>query len=155
MKMRKKLAWLMVVLWMMLIFYFSQQSVFASKGLSTTITKELIEIAEKIIPMEKVQVEDIHHLVRKNAHFFIYFCLGIFALIALKLSGIKGYRSSLIALILCMIYAVTDEFHQLFVAGRGAQMKDVVIDWAGAALGIAIATFIGSIGKTVMVRSKR
>lgn len=145
--MRKILAWLTVVLWMMLIFYFSQQPAFDSKSLSSTITKQLIEIAEKVTPLENVQESQVHHLVRKNAHFTIYFFLGIFALLALKLTGLKHSRSAIIALVLCMIYAVTDEFHQLFVEGRGAQLKDIFIDWAGAATGITVATLLGLIGK--------
>ncbi|MFP5109854.1 VanZ family protein [Neobacillus sp. C211] len=39
---------------------------------------------------------------------------------------------------ICVLFAVSDEFHQLFVAGRGAQVKDVFIDSAGAIVGIVI-----------------
>lgn len=154
-KMRKIVAWLIVVLWMLLIFYFSQQSVFESRDLSTTITKRLIEIVEKVTPIENMKLDQIHYLVRKNAHFNIYFLLGISALLALKISGIKGYCSVVIALIICMIYAVTDEFHQLFVLGRGAQVKDVLIDLVGATTGITIASLIGMIRKSRMAQSKQ
>lgn len=78
--MRKIVAWLIVVLWMLLIFYFSQQSVFESRDLSTMITKRLIEIVEKVTPIENMKLDQIHYLVRKNAHFNIYFLLGISAL---------------------------------------------------------------------------
>lgn len=152
--MRKLIAWLIVVLWMILIFYFSQQPVSDSRDLSSNITKQLIEIAEKVTPLENVQESQVHHLVRKNAHFIIYFFLGIFALLALKLTSLKRLTSAVIALAVCMIYAVTDEYHQLFVDGRGAQLKDVFIDWAGAATGITVATLIGLIGKTGKARSE-
>ena len=33
-------------------------------------------------------------------------------------------------------YAVTDEFHQLFVPGRSGQMTDVMIDSGGALVGL-------------------
>ncbi|PGY12090.1 VanZ family protein [Bacillus sp. AFS031507] len=39
---------------------------------------------------------------------------------------------------ICVLFAVSDEFHQLFVAGRGAQVKDVFNDSAGAMMGIVI-----------------
>ena len=152
--MRKLIAWLIVVLWMILIFYFSQQPVSDSRDLSSNITKQLIEIVEKVTPLENVQESQLHHLVRKNAHFIIYFFLGIFALLALKLTSLKHSTSAVIALAVCMIYAVTDEYHQLFVDGRGAQLKDVFIDWAGAATGITVATLIGLIGKTGKARSE-
>ena len=152
--MRKILAWLIVILWMLLIFYFSQQPVFDSRDLSSNITTQLIEIVEKVTPLENVEKKQVHHLIRKNAHFTIYFFLGIFALLALKLTGLKHSLSAIIALILCMIYAVTDEYHQLFVEGRGAQLKDIFIDWAGAATGITVATLLGLIGKTGKPRSE-
>lgn len=152
--MRKLIAWLIVVLWMILIFYFSQQPVSDSRDLSSNITKQLIEIVEKVTPLENMQVSQLHHLVRKNAHFIIYFFLGIFALLALKLTSLKRSTSAVIALAVCMIYAVTDEYHQLFVDGRGAQLKDIFIDWAGAATGITVATLLGLIGKTGKARSE-
>lgn len=152
--MRKLIAWLIVVLWMILIFYFSQQPVSDSRDLSSNITKQLIEIVEKVTPLENVQESQLHHLVRKNAHFIIYFFLGIFALLALKLTRLKRSTSAVIALAVCMIYAVTDEYHQLFVDGRGAQLKDIFIDWAGAATGITVATLLGLIGKTGKARSE-
>ena len=39
----------------------------------------------------------------------------------------------------CSLYAISDEVHQLFVPGRGAQVKDVFIDIAGAAVGIFLS----------------
>lgn len=152
--MRKILAWLIVILWMVIIFYFSQQPAFDSKGLSTNVTSRLIDIAEKVTPLDNLQVKELDSIVRKYAHFTIYFFLGIFALLALKLTGLKHSLSAIIALILCMIYAVTDEYHQLFVEGRGAQLKDIFIDWAGAATGITVATLLGLIGKTGKPRSE-
>jgi VanZ family protein len=43
-----------------------------------------------------------------------------------------------LSLAICIIYAVSDELHQLFVPGRGCQLKDVIIDTAGAVSGTAI-----------------
>ncbi|MEH6908026.1 VanZ family protein [Neobacillus drentensis] len=39
---------------------------------------------------------------------------------------------------ICLFFAMTDEFHQLFVLGRVAQVKDVLIDSAGAIVGLVI-----------------
>lgn len=153
--MRKSISWIAVVLWMMLIFYFSQQPVHISNGLSTTITEQLIETVQLIAPIEEVHVDTINHFVRKNAHFFIYFFLGIFALAALRISGVKRVHSIWLSLGFCIIYAISDEFHQLFVQGRGAQVKDILIDCAGAALGIGTATIISLNGKRKKVLSKQ
>ena len=38
--------------------------------------------------------------------------------------------------LLAILYAASDEFHQSFVAGRGATLMDVGIDSIGAGLGL-------------------
>ncbi|AWE06751.1 VanZ family protein [Lysinibacillus sp. 2017] len=152
----KSLSWISVILLMILIFYFSQQPVIISNDLSTGITERIIVTVEMVAPIQgSVPIDTINHIVRKSAHFFIYFFLGIFVLIALKKSGVNRYRSARLALFFCMAYAVSDETHQFFVTGRGAQVKDVLIDSTGAATGIFIATIIASLIKNRTARSKK
>ena len=50
----------------------------------------------------------------------------------------SGGKKIAIALVVCILFAISDEFHQLFVPGRGAQVKDVLIDTAGAIVGMCI-----------------
>lgn len=52
--MLKSLSWIAVVLWMILIFYFSQQPVHISNNLSTTITEQHIKTVQSVIPVEIV-----------------------------------------------------------------------------------------------------
>ncbi len=47
-------------------------------------------------------------------------------------------RLLLLAWLLALVYAVSDEFHQSFVPGRGPSVFDVLIDSVGAALALAI-----------------
>ena len=143
----KSLSWVPAILLMALIFYFSQQPVIISNDLSMGITEPIIEIIEKATQIDNVSEDTINHIVRKNAHFFLYFFLGIFVLIALKKSGVIGYRSIMIALLFSVIFAISDEVHQLFVEGRGASLKDVLIDSIGATIGILIVSIISLVGK--------
>lgn len=83
---------------------------------------------------------DLHHFIRKNAHFFIYLILGMLVKYALNSSGIKGVKAIGIGLLICVSYAFSDEAHQLLVPGRGGQLSDVVIASWGAGLGIALHT---------------
>lgn len=53
-------------------------------------------------------------------------------------SGVKGSKAFIFSLMFCILYAVSDEVHQLFVLGRGAQVTDVLIDSAGAFVGIGM-----------------
>ena len=44
----------------------------------------------------------------------------------------------MIAFLLAVAYAISDEIHQFFVPGRSCQIKDVLIDSCGAAVGIGL-----------------
>ena len=46
-----------------------------------------------------------------------------------------------------MLYATSDEFHQLFVASRQARVLDVLIDTSGAALGLLLIWIAGKLRK--------
>ena len=75
-------------------------------------------------------------LVRKAAHMSEYAVLAI--LLGLTIREYKKEPWLLLALAATAAYAATDEFHQLFVPGRSGQLKDVLIDTAGGAIGLAL-----------------
>lgn len=134
----KILSWTAVILWLVLIFYLSNQPVHQSNGLSKKVTEIVVETVEKVVPNAELNMNRMNHLLRKNAHFFAYLVLGVLVMNALNRSGVRGAKKILLALIFCVLYAISDEFHQLFVPGRGAQVKDVLIDSAGAVVGIGL-----------------
>ncbi|KGM94526.1 VanZ family protein [Clostridium novyi A str. 4552] len=134
--MRKILLWLTVIMWMGLIFKFSSQPAVQSSKLSGKVTNVNVKAIEKVKPNTKFNIVEFHHMVRKNAHFFIYLVLGILTLNALRKSEVKGYKGIIFALLICVIYAISDEIHQTFVPGRTGMVKDVFIDIAGATVGI-------------------
>ncbi|MGL5356862.1 MAG: VanZ family protein [Cetobacterium sp.] len=74
--------------------------------------------------------------VRKKAHFFIYLALGSSAFLG---TGKRGGKEMLATLCFVTLYAISDEYHQSFVNGRGASPYDVGIDSFGGALGIALS----------------
>ena len=76
--------------------------------------------------------------VRKAAHFFIYFVLGITLISFLREFSIPIRRLILLSIVLAFLYACSDEFHQLFVSGRSGQFSDVLLDTFGASVGIGI-----------------
>ncbi|MFF5396685.1 VanZ family protein [Peribacillus butanolivorans] len=141
--MTKIISWAAVIIWMSLIFYFSQQQATASNELSTGITEVIIQTVEKIAPDMGVDLRGLNHIVRKNAHFLIYLVLGVLVINALRRSGVhEYYRSMVLSILICALYAISDEVHQLFVNGRGPQVKDVFIDSAGAIVGISLFCMI-------------
>lgn len=77
-------------------------------------------------------------IVRKSAHFSIYLLLGICWYLFLVSAGLPQSRACLFALLLAASWAAMDEFHQTFVMGRSGEMRDVILDSAGALCGIGI-----------------
>lgn len=143
MSIQKILSWTAVILWMVLIFNLSSQVADQSNQLSTGITKIVVNFIEKVAPNWNVDISSFNHIVRKSAHFFAYLVLGILAINALRRSEVFEIRSVIFALLICVLYAVTDEVHQLFVPGRGAMVMDVLIDSSGASIGIGVYLLIG------------
>ena len=71
-------------------------------------------------------------IVRKLAHFTIYFILGIFSVI-----NFKNDKEGLInALIICITYAFFDEIHQMFINNRSGEVRDIIIDSISSLLSI-------------------
>jgi hypothetical protein len=71
----------------------------------------------------------------KAGHAIGYFWLGGMVLYAL---GLQSRRSPAMAVALCALYAISDEFHQRFVPKRFARMEDVLIDTLAALIGVAV-----------------
>lgn len=133
---RITLSWALVVSWMVLIFCLSHQPATQSNGLSTGITEKAIKTIEKIAPNLDVDIRSFNHIIRKNEHFFSYLILGILVSNGVMSNQPVSKRNFILALSICVLYAISDEVHQLFIPGRSGQIKDVFIDSAGAVVGI-------------------
>ena len=121
---------------------FSNQN--ASKSLSTS-NKVIIKIAEvvkqrQLTPEEKTIVTKKYMvLIRKSAHFFLYFTLSILLFALLKEFTDNKLKLIIITILLCTFYAITDELHQGFVSGRTSKMFDIFIDTLGATIGTSLS----------------
>ena len=147
-----------VILAMAVIFMLSAQPVTQSDKLSRGLAKMLLSIAGDWLPDIRISLSLFNHLLRKAAHFTAYFFLGFLGVNAFWKNGKKTRISIIVALFLCILFAFSDEAHQLFVHGRGAQLRDVAIDSAGAAAGILAYLFIAGLyclWKSELRRSKQ
>lgn len=135
-QLHRNLSRIAVVAWAILIFHFSHQPVQVSRELSTSVTEIVVESIRTWQPDHAYTIADLHVFVRKSAHMLLYFVFGGLVLHALSIRTRPDLRRMLLALTVCVSYALTDEWHQLYVPGRGAQLRDVLIDTSGAMLGI-------------------
>ena len=129
---KTKLAYLPAIIWMIVIFYFSHQSASQSSDLSGGVVAMLIDFIESNLSIN-INEDLFHMIVRKGAHFTEYFILAVFVMFGLTKNNVSKpfFKSVLI----CAFYAMTDEFHQLFVDGRSGRVFDVFVDTLGASLG--------------------
>lgn len=138
MKFEKVLLWIIAFFWMILIYFLSAQVGEDSGNLSKGMSVFLLKILKEVFPNVNLDINSLHYFIRKAAHFFAYFVLGILVLNALRFGEVIEYREILIAIIICVMYAISDEFHQSLVPGRGPAIKDVLIDTSGAFVGVII-----------------
>lgn len=151
--MLKKIFWLFLILMivdMAVIFMFSSQNAEKSSQVSKSIVETVVEkIIEKVDKTNKVEVkpESLEKIIRKSAHFALFALLGVFAFFMLKTSGYirKNMYIFAFTLLICIVYAISDEVHQLFVSGRDGNVADVVIDTSGALIGMSIAYLLSRV----------
>ena len=80
--------------------------------------------------------EVVNRLLRKLAHFTLYFLLGC------GLTGLLRARENalpaLIAVPIGLLCAALDELHQSVVPGRGPGVRDVVLDTCGVIVAVGL-----------------
>ena len=128
------------------IFNFSNQDGNESGGKSKTIANFVVNIVEKIRQNEfenrEEAVNKVDHIIRKLAHFSIYTLLGISIMCFMCTFEIKIKYKVLTSLGLGLIYACSDELHQMFIPGREGKITDILLDTSGVLFGILIIYFL-------------
>lgn len=138
MKVKRIVLSVLLVLWMIVIFAFSNQPANISEGTSDSVASHVIDtyanVANKKITKNKKKniIEDTRFLVRKTAHFTAYFILNLIAYFTLKSYGVK--HCVIFSVLISFLFACSDEIHQLFVSERAGRVLDVLIDTSGAIL---------------------
>jgi VanZ family protein len=82
-------------------------------------------------------------LIKKGGHALGYAMLGLSYFYALPSRLSRGYRWWM-AWLMAIVFALSDEFHQYFVEGRGSSLRDVGIDSLGAGLALLLGAAYSS-----------
>lgn len=139
--MKKVINIVLIILWMGLIFVLSndtaEESSKKSDGLIVRCVQDIIKRDLSTKEKEKV-LKYLVKPVRKSAHFFLYFVLGILIINLFKSFELFNYKTILLAILLCFLYACSDEIHQLFIKGRSCEVRDILIDTIGSLSGISV-----------------
>lgn len=136
----------LTVLCMVLIFCFSMENSDESSATSGSVTDKVIDAVyddyDEMSESEQESIKDkVERVIRKCAHFSVFTMLGFFASMTAGRRKLFG-RGTAFTLLFCVLYACSDEIHQLFVPGRAGMIMDVIIDTGGALTGILISFLV-------------
>jgi len=150
------LIFLILVFWIFLIFYFSSRNPLESSQQSSFVTRVLKKIDQVIdfsnTPLfKKVELflkriwfktENVpaEMLVRKTAHFGLYFILGFISFLGFYAIS-KIYLAILLGITFPNLVAVLDEYSQQYY-NRGSSLNDVIIDLSGIISGVFLGFFL-------------
>ncbi len=155
MKTRKTIYIVLLIALATVIFLFSNQNAKESESVSDGVASKIIDTIQEVTN-HKINKEDKSRLInntrfiiRKLAHFTLYFGLGTLAyLVSVKFS-IK--KPTISAVLFCFLYACGDEIHQLFLDGRTAKILDVCIDTCGSSLAVICLFHLQKFKKSTMI----
>ena len=125
--MKKIINIILLITWLLLIFIFSAQN-----EEETIKTSGVFDVVINIVVKDEALKPTAKYIVRKFAHFTEYFILSLLILNVIKDYKVIDYRWLIFTMIMCILYAISDESHQLFVDGRVGRAADVLIDSSGS-----------------------
>jgi VanZ family protein len=122
--------WLPVILWAFLI------SLFSTDEFSSSNTSGVIDpIILWFIPHASAALQEtLHHALRKFGHWSEYFILSLLLLRAFQRNRqwkLVQPRWVVWTLLLVLLYALIDEWHQSFVPSRTSRLTDSMINFLG------------------------
>lgn len=151
---------ILLIVWMIVIFCFSSEQSTKSSNTSQTVIKtglnQIKSFKEMEEPKQNELVESLQHPTRKLAHFTIYTIGGLIIFNFINTFNISVKKKIAITILIGLLYASSDEIHQLFTDGRSGQITDVLIDTSGVCLGCILAYLVKRLrskkkwGKTIL-----
>lgn len=143
---RSSVLVLVTAVWIFVIFGFSSTVGDKSASQSQAITERVVrvidhdyEMPEKVEPKSRDSFYD--SITRKTAHVFAYAALGFLMLLTVRsLTGTsKGhFFAAKLAVPLCVLIAIGDEYNQTLIEGRSGRVTDVFIDTVGIIIGVCL-----------------
>ena len=127
---KKRINILLLVIWLIIIFVMSSFNASESSNQSNFIVNLIIKIFGGNRQLITIIVRDL-------AHFLEYLILGL-----LCSTLCEQKKDFWLVVIFCIIYAISDEVHQIFVPGRAFQLLDIMIDSLGSFLGLVLYRLI-------------
>lgn len=152
-KVKKIISLILIIIWMLTIFMFSNQNGEKSQSTSRSVTKTIVKIItynQNIIEENEFKlIENTDYIIRKLAHYSIYLLGGVLIFNYTNTFNINTKKKVVISIIVGISYAAFDELHQYFVADRSARIFDICIDSLGVITGVSLIYLKNSKIKTL------
>lgn len=132
-----------MLVWMGLIFALSTE--FGSASHTAGLLYRLLQrfFPDWLAQATPEELFEWHYWIRKGAHFTEYLILTLLAYRAFRYGEVwRHWRALGFSGSFSILYAFTDEFHQVFVASRGPSLRDVGIDALGAMTGFVLLAML-------------
>ena len=136
----RALLWAATLLVAGVIWWFSGQSAAESSELSGKVTSGLFGRLFAFLELSEEAKIAVHVLIRSAAHVAVFAVLGLCLALLLRSYAVK--RWWLFSSLIGMAYAVVDECHQLWAAGRAFELADLWKDSLGVWLAIGFVALI-------------
>jgi VanZ family protein len=135
--------WVVTIAWAAQIYTFSTATF---GGVFTTwLLSQILRLVHATVSLKTFFL--LHHLMRKCAHLTEYALFSMLLFYSVGRRREWRLRPALWALAVAGLYSLSDEFHQLFVPGRGPSIFDSGIDTLGAFVGILIVFVVCRLGR--------
>lgn len=110
------IRWIPAIIWMIVIFYLSHQP---AQNLES-----MLPFFHKIFPGMKSF---------NGGHFVAFFILAVTFYWGLG-KEYANFKGKLLVILLCILYGISDEYHQSFIVGRHPDLADLRNDTIGAVI---------------------
>lgn len=126
----------LLLVWIIVIFSFSNQNGEESSGISDKVGARIVNLVDDLASMnwsieeKNAAIAKIAYPIRKMAHMFEYAILALLAYIS--------FSNYVISIIIVFANGAVDELHQLFIPGRSGRFTDVLIDTTGGLIMLAL-----------------
>lgn len=134
--MRKKILIVLTTIWICFIFFNSFQTGSVSGSYSGTLVAFIYDILLSI--GLEVNPSTLSLIIRKSAHIFEFFILGILIIYIFLEIKIQDKYRIIYSFVIALLIAIIDETIQTFIPGRAGSPIDVLIDTIGIILGILL-----------------
>lgn len=158
----RKILIILCILWMGFIAYNTSQTGESSNNTSISITEGIINKTQSvinnnvnnsdnstIIKNDNASIKKFNKYIRKFAHGFEFLVLALLIFLTSKSFNIKSREVIIYTLFIVLLYAVIDEYRQLYIPGRNSSVRDIVIDFIGGIVGVVILQFIFGFKKVI------